>query len=89
MVIKALCDCKTYFANVARTNTVAAGWTAETQNQPLNIAFATTCVGKEEKAKMANARQEFIKTLTDILKNEPKMVNKRKNPSNDAGNCPE
>ena len=61
MVIKALCDCKTYFASVARTNTVAAGWTAETPNQPLNIAFATTCIREEERAKMADARQEFMK----------------------------
>jgi hypothetical protein len=89
MVIKALCDCNTYFTNIARANTVAAGWTAETQNQPLDIAFATTCIGEEEKAKMAEARREFMKTLTDTLKNDSKKVNKRKESPNVAGNCPE
>jgi hypothetical protein len=90
MVVKALSDCKTYFTNLARPNTVAAGWTAVVQNQPLNIAFGTTCIGdKEEKAKMAEARCEFMKILTDTLKNESKKVNNRALPPNVAGNCPE
>ena len=42
---------------------VAAGWTAETQNQTLNIPCATTCAGQsEEKAKLAEHRREFMKT---------------------------
>ena len=62
----------------------------ESRNQPLNIAFATTCIGgEEEKAKMAEARREFMKTLTDGLRNESKKVNERKTPTNAAGNCPE
>jgi hypothetical protein len=90
MIIKALCDCKAYFTNFARTNTVAAGWTVETRNQPFNIAFATTCIGEEkEKAEMAEARREFMKTLTDKLKNESKKINERTKSPNSAGNCPE
>ena len=90
MIVKALCDCKKYFTNLARPNTVAAGWTAEVKYQPLNIAFGTTCVGdKEEKAKMAEARCKFMKILTDTLKNESKKVSNRDLPPNVAGNCPE
>jgi len=91
MIIKALVDCQRYFTNFARTNTVAAGWTVESPNQPLNIAFATTCVGeaKESKAKMAEARKDFMKALTDTLKHEPKKAVEQKPTPNPAGNCPE
>ena len=89
MIIKALRNCHAYLTSAAQTNTVAAGWTAETGNTPLNIAFGTTCVGQEEKARMAEARVEFMKILTDTLKNESQEVQTRKPTPNMPGNCPE
>ena len=38
---------------------------------------------------MAEARCEFMKILTNTLKNESKKVNNRALPPNVAGNCPE
>ena len=93
MIIAAFHACE-YFHGYAKPTTVAASWTEETQNQPLNIAFATTCVGprkiKQHPARedMAAARQEFMKTVTDKLTTISTIVNNRKAP-NRPGNCPE
>jgi hypothetical protein len=91
MIVKSLCECRTYFDNVARTNTVAASWAVESRSQPLNIAFATTCIGlaDAEKAAMAEARREFMKILTDTLKKDSQTVNTRLVSPNAPGNCPE
>lgn len=84
-------NCKTYFPRFAGPTTVAASWKVETKNQPLSIAFASTAVGAREaddaKEVMAATRREFMETITNALKNQPK-VNNRYAP-NREGNCPE
>ena len=91
MIVQALRDCM-YFHNYAGPTTVAASWTEEAQNKPLMIAFATTCVGPRKndntKELMNTARQEFMKTITDGLKNVSTMVNPQTR-TNRPGKCPE
>jgi hypothetical protein len=91
MIIEALRGCQ-YFHSWASPSTVAASWAQESQNQPFNIAFATTCVGPKKKDNtrelMSIARQEFMKTITDDLKNlSTKAIPQP--PKNRPGNCPE
>ena len=61
LILKALRDCRTYFAAFAGPTTVAASWTVG-HNQPLAIAFATTAVGKGDNTKelICRVRREFM-----------------------------
>jgi hypothetical protein len=92
IIIRALRVCKRVFPEYAGPNTVAATWTEESKSKPLTIAFATSCVGPSgsgTKPAMAAFRREFMKTVTDNLKNFSRKVNTRKDPPNPPANCPE
>lgn len=88
IIIKALRQVKEYFPHFAGPTTVAATWTTLTEPQPLTVAFATTCVGRNKsKANMADDRKKFMETITSQLKNIPPPAGSRY--FNKAGNCPE
>ena len=66
--------------------TVAATWNAPSNNDPLIVAFACSCVGKQNlKSEIAAARREYVRGLHSHVQN----FTYTSNAPNIAGNCPE
>ena len=92
MIVRALRDCKMYFAAFTGPTIVAASWKKEMQTQLVSIAFAITAIGTKSEDNtrevMIAARREFMTIIIKAFKNELKIVNNRF-PLNREGNYPE
>jgi hypothetical protein len=67
--------------------TVASAWSRPSDNAPLKVVFACTCVGKPKvRSEMNDSRKEYVKGLHALVKNCSVSGDSS---LNGAGNCPE
>jgi hypothetical protein len=66
--------------------TVAAAWNKPSENLPLIVAFACSCIGKPQvRSEMIAVRLEYVKNLHSLVKN----FTFTSSAPNKPGNCPE